>query len=280
MNSLHVTFFGIALSATVAYAADPSPRMDVKTITNSIGIKLIRIESGSFPMGSPVLALGTQEKLEYPEHRVRISQTFYIGLTEVTQGQWQAVMGTQPWRESEPTPRGLNYPATSISWDDAVTFCKRLTAKEDVRYRLPTEAEWEFTCRAGSTSDFFFGDDENLLAEYGWCAPSPGPSPKRNHAQIVGTRRPNPWGVYDMHGNVWEWCHDRFGTYEHAAVVDPMGPAKGLMRVYRGGSWASVASDCRSPYRRFSPPKRHFPDIGFRIARDEAVQVDKSASTR
>jgi formylglycine-generating enzyme required for sulfatase activity len=277
MNSSHATIFAIVLAAVIAHANDALAPAN-ETITNSIGIKLVRIKSGSFPMGSPVLAVGTQEKLEYPEHRVRISRDFFLGQTEVTQSQWEAVMNTRPWLESASAANGANFPATLVSWNDAITFCKRLSAKEGVPYRLPTEAEWEYSCRAGSTSEFSFGDHEKQLRDYAWCNVSFGKLNGRHHPQKVATKRPNAWGLYDMHGNVWEWCHDRFGAYGRSATMDPTGPSEGLMRVYRGGSWDSVPSDCRSPYRRFSPPKRHFPDIGFRVARDVSAKHHENSS--
>lgn len=233
-------------------------------VTNSIGMKLKRIKRGSFPMGNPVKE---EMGLDYPEHRVRISGDFWLGVTEVTQGQWEAVMGTHPWKDQEHVKAGANYPATFVSWEDAVRFCKRLSVKEGVVYRLPTEAEWEFACRAGTTiTDYSFGDGTTALEDHVWFFANTH-KVNEKYAHQVGTKRPNPWGLYNMHGNVCEWCQDWYGGYESAAAVDPVGSPTGSEKVVRGGSWYYDASNCRSSSRNYITPSHRSRYLGFRVAR-------------
>jgi len=233
------------------------------TVTNSVSMKLKRIKSGSFPMGSPVRE---SRSAAYPEHRVRIGNDFYIGVTEVTQGQWYAVMGTRPWSTRQFVEEGRDYPATWVSWNDAVSFCKRLSKKEGVTYRLPTEAEWEYACRGGTTTMYGFGDDESTLPDYAWFADNAYNINER-YAHSVATKKPNTWGLYDMHGNVYEWCQDRFAEYESAPAVDPTGPQGGSYRVFRGGHWNSTAGQCQSSNRSRSLPTYRVINLGFRVVR-------------
>jgi formylglycine-generating enzyme required for sulfatase activity len=149
----------------------------------------------------------------------------------------------------------------SVSWDDAVEFCKRLSAKEGLIYRLPTEAEWEYACRVGSTTRYCFGDDRRQLVEYAWFE---GNSGGKTHP--VGQKKPNAWGLYDMYGNVWEWCQDWYDAYPSGMVTDPQGPSSGSGRVYRGGSWDYVASLCRSAFRFANESTLRTYDGGFRLA--------------
>jgi formylglycine-generating enzyme required for sulfatase activity len=242
-------------------------------ITNSIGMEFVLIVAGTFLMGSKP---GSPYNKEYPVHHVTISQPFYLGKYAVTQGQWKAVMGTNPSRfiggrdliqeiglDRSLVPVDRNRPVEQVSWEDVQDFIQRLNAKEGgTNYRLPTEAEWEYACRAGSTTEYSFGDDPNQLGAYGWYD---GNSNGETHP--VGQRTPNAWGLYDMHGNVYEWVQDWIGEYAPEPATDPQGPASGWSRVFRGGSWRDNASDCRSAYRDRENTRYSQGRLGFRLLR-------------
>jgi formylglycine-generating enzyme required for sulfatase activity len=153
-----------------------------------------------------------------------------------------------------------------VSWSDAVEFCRKLSALPEERragreYRLPTEAEWEYACRAGSTTKWSFGDDEAQLGDYGWFNGNSG-----FHTHPVGQKKPNAWGLFDMHGNVWEWCSDGYEDYGSSAVTDPQGPSGASARVYRGGSWSLTARYSRSAFRNWNAPSSRSLNLGFRLA--------------
>jgi formylglycine-generating enzyme required for sulfatase activity len=263
-HGVRVVLIALLFTQTHTRADDKSPSSG-ETVTNSIGMKLKRISAGSFPMGSPLVA--SPKAPAYPEHRVRISRDFYMGVTEVTQGQWEAVMDTRPWQGEDHMKSGPNYPAMYVSWQDAVAFCLRLSAVERETYRLPTEAEWEYACRTGTkTTRYSFADDASALKDHAWFKLN-AYDVGQKYAHQVGLKRPNAWGLYDMHGNVDEWCLDWYGEYGDAAVVDPVGPEEGSMRVYRGGSWSRAARYCESASRLRSSPSSDFYFLGFRIVR-------------
>jgi formylglycine-generating enzyme required for sulfatase activity len=242
---------------TVNYGP-PSPR---KAVTNSIGMNLVYIHLGDFMMGSP-----DSEKDRFnhegPQHKVKISRGLWMGIYEVTQAQYQSVMGTNP-----SCFKGDNLPVETVSWDDAVEFCRRLSQKEDKTYRLPTEAEWEYACRAGTTTRFYYGDDldESKLGEYAWYGSN---SDGKTHP--VGQKKSNAFGLYDMHGNVWEWCQDWYDEkyYSNKPEVDPPGPASGQYRVLRGGNWSGNALDCRVADRVNDSLSSRDNGIGFRVVLD------------
>jgi formylglycine-generating enzyme required for sulfatase activity len=182
-----------------------------------------------------------------------------LGKYEVTQAQWEAVMGYNPsaWRGQR------NLPVEQVSWEDAQEFLRRLNTEEGVaRYRLPTEAEWEYAARAGTTTAYSFGSDVSRLDEYAWYG---GNAAHTSHP--VGQLKPNAWGLHDMHGNVWEWVHDWYATYPTGAVTDPQGPASGVSRVFRGGGRSNVAWRCRSSSRGYRPPESRLDAVGFRVLR-------------
>ncbi len=231
-----------------------------KLITNSIGMKLARIPKGTFMMGSPESEEGRFSD-EGPQHSVTISKDYYLGAYEVTQEQYQRIMGENPSGF-----KGANNPVETVSWEDAVAFCKKLSELPEEKaagrvYRLPTEAEWEYACRAGSTTRFGFGDSDSQLGPYAWFDEN---SATTTHP--VGQKTPNAWGLYDMHGNVWEWCADWKGDYSTSAVTDPTGPAEGSYRVFRGGSWSYEAARCRSGLRIWNVPSLRLNSLGFRVA--------------
>ncbi|MBL9128505.1 MAG: formylglycine-generating enzyme family protein, partial [Verrucomicrobiales bacterium] len=195
-----------------------------------------------------------------PEERARsggIATGFWLGRTEVTQGQYREVMGSAPSRFS-----GSDLPVESVSWVDATEFCRRLGAREGRTYRLPTEVEWEYACRAGTRTAFGFGDDDTWLGEFAWYDASSG-----FETHPVGTRKPNAWGFYDMHGNVWEWCLDPYPG-EGGVSSGPAGDAaggSGSLRVRRGGAWYNRPVFCRSSRRDFDRENRRDAGTGFRI---------------
>ena len=229
-------------------------------VTNSIGMKLRLIPAGEFMMGSPGTESG--RGANETQHRVSITKPFYLGVTEVTQEQYQKVMGTNPSYF-----KGPQNPVETVSWADAVEFCGKLSALPAEKtaghvYRLPTEAEWEYACRSGTTTAYGFGDDASRLGDYGWFRSN---SDSKTHP--VGEKKPNAWGLYDMHGSVWEWCQDRYGEYPSGSATDPTGATSGSDRVLRGGSWNYYARYCRSAYRdRITPEYRDY-YLGFRVLR-------------
>jgi formylglycine-generating enzyme required for sulfatase activity len=217
-------------------------------------MEFVLISPGTFLMGSH-----DGEAREQPIHQVTISHPFYLGKYAVTNGQWEAVMGTNPSRFI-----GDLTPIANVSWEDAQEFIQRLNAKEGgALYRLPTEAEWEYACRAGSPTAYSFGDDPAQLGAYGWYLNN-----SDGKTSPVGQRTPNAWGLYDVHGNVFEWVQDWYGKYAREPVTDPHGPASGSHRVLRGGSWNADAGRCRSAYRRYTTPSDRFDNLGFRLLRE------------
>ena len=227
---------------------------------NSIGIKLRLIPAGEFLMGSPDSDSDARDN-EKPQHTVRITKPFYLGVTEVTQEQYERMIGTNPSRF-----KGAQLPVENVSWEVAVEFCRKLSELPAERsagrvYRLPTEAEWEYACGAGSTTAYYFGDDDSMLGKYAWYARNSG-----GQTHPVGQKKPNGWGLYDMHGNVREWCSDWFEEYTSAAEDDPTGATAGSSRVIRGGSWGSFAGFCRSASRFWGQPSFRYYDLGFRLA--------------
>jgi len=234
-------------------------------IQNSIGMLLVPIPAGEFMMGSPQSDPGRMDQEIL--HRVILTQSFHLGQTEVTQGQWKTVMDTTPWEEESNVRQGDDYPAVLVNWNDAVEFCRKLSEKEGVQYRLPTEAEWEYACRAGTTTVYSFGDDPSPLGEYSWYSENVRETGE-NHVHIVGQKKPNPWGLYDIHGNVWEWCQDWVGPYPYEAVTDPRTLSSGQLRVNRGGSWNHSPWYCRSAFRGGSTVFTCNSYLGFRVVRN------------
>ena len=220
------------------------------------------IPAGTFVMGSPSGELGQGD--DETQYTVTISEPFYMQTTEVTQGQWKAVMDNNP---SDFDSCGLNCPVEKMSWEDAQTFIATLNAMGEGSYTLPTEAQWEYAARAGSNKAFANGDisdtttDSNLDV-MGWYDSNSGSTP---HA--VAQKKPNAWGLFDMHGNVHEWCNDWYGTYPDISVTDPGGSSSGSYRVLRGGSWYNNARYCRSARRSYSSPGDRVNTIGLRLSR-------------
>ena len=228
----------------------------VLDLGNGATMKVVLIRPGKFMMGSPD-SEGARDGDEGPQREVTISKPYYIGAAEVTQEQYVAVMGTNPSARKEPTN-----PVDNVSWNDARDFCRKLSEKTRMRARLPTEAEWEYACRAGSKTRFCFGDAETGLAEYAWYNVNSGA-----RSQPVAQKKPNTWGLYDMYGNMSEPCSDRFGLYTPGPAVDPQGPASGSYHVMRGGAFGGGSWSCRSASRAGSGwfPDYHNGAYGVRV---------------
>jgi len=186
--------------------------------------------------------------------------------TEVTQAQWKAVMGTAPWAGKAHAREGDTCAASYLSWSDASDFCRKLSAKAGKTVRLPTESEWEYACRAGTSRAYHFGNDSKQLGRYAWYGDN-ADSKGEGYAHEVGRKQPNPWGLYDLYGNVWEWCRDWFKmSYPTDSIqVDPSGPATGRSRVLRGGSYGSHPAYCRSASRANDQPDFGWYGSGFRV---------------
>ena len=229
-------------------------------------MEFVWIEPGTFMMGSPELEEERGHD-EGPQHEVTISQGFYLGKYEVTQGQWEAVMGNRQWEGKDHVQLGNRNPAVSISWGDVLHYIVKLNEHEGVSvYRMPTEAEWEYACRAGTETRWSFGDYESQLGEYAWYSDNAWNAGEQ-YAHVVGTKKPNPWGLYDMHGNVLEWCQDWYGDYSSSAQTDPTGASTSSHRVTRGGFFGSDGRSVRSAIRNDDSPGYRHDDTGFRLLR-------------
>jgi predicted Zn finger-like uncharacterized protein len=235
---------------------DPSSKDLTFDIGNNIKLEMVRIPKGKFLMGSPKGEKGRNE--DEDQHEVTISKAYYMGKYEVMQEQWEVLMEVNP-----SSYKLKNGPVETVSWEDCGEYIRKLNAKVGSkvgRFRLPTEAEWEYGCRAGSMTKYSFGDLDADLGDYAWYKVN---SDGKTHT--VGSRKPNKFGLYDMHGNVWEWCIDWYAEYPSKSVSDPSGPPAGLTRVYRGGSWIRNGQSSRSALREWVVPVRRSSSIGFRL---------------
>jgi formylglycine-generating enzyme required for sulfatase activity len=254
-----------------------------KVITNSIGMKLTLIPAGKFVMGSPPSE--AERDAEELQHEVVITRPFYLGVYEVTQEQYQKVMGKNPSWFNDKRGGGPDHPVEQVRRREAIEFCQKLSElpaemQAKRHYRLPTEAEWEYACRAGTTTAFSFGNalaatQANFNGKYPYGGAPKGPNLQRTAK--VGSYAPNAWGLYDMHGNVWEWCSDWYdpGYYKNSPREDPQGPDKGVIStgfandffvVLRGGSWLEEGRGCRGAYRFRLQPVEAYRIAGFRAA--------------
>jgi formylglycine-generating enzyme required for sulfatase activity len=269
----------VALWSMAAYAepvfeeANPVVAEPRPTRVQDGSLTMIELPGGQFLMGSPDTdeLAGNNEK---PQHMVTVSG-FRMAVIPVTVGLYNEVMQ----REAVPQAQE-RLPAVDVSWEDAIAFCNQLSVRERYRpcyrrrfrrwvcdwradgYRLPTEAEWEYACRAGTVTRYAFGDDPERLGNYAWYVENAA-----RQVQEVGQKRPNSWGLYDMHGNVWEWCWDWYGQYPSGEVVDPKGPSAGSYRVVRGGSFYDSPAVLRSARRGHALPVVSFEFLGFRCVR-------------
>ncbi len=232
-------------------------------VTNSVGMKLTLIPPGQFVMGSP-----QDEEWHRPDeilHRVTLTKAFYIGATEVTQGQWKALMGENPSFFTDDA-----FPVETVTWEQAAEFCRKLSEKERGKYRLATEAEWEYACRAGTTTPFHTGNtispgQANYDGNRTYAGGKKGVF--RESTIKCGSLPPNAWGLHEMHGNVWEWCADWYGEYPNGETRDPTGPRTGDRRIFRGGCWINFPAVCRSANRAKVVPRSWNFHLGFRVVR-------------
>ncbi|KPK48348.1 MAG: hypothetical protein AMK72_07195 [Planctomycetes bacterium SM23_25] len=255
---------------------------------NSVGMRFVLIPPGTFLMGSRDSAAEVARRCampnaqagwfydEHPRHKVTLTRAFYMTVHEVTKASYRTVFPPKPARgkdkkkaETPGEPKDANDPATEVSWSDAEKFCKQLSSRDKRQYSLPTEAQWEYACRAGTETPFTFGetistDQANYHGDYIYGSGRKGKH--RGKPLPVGSLSPSAWGLYDMHGNVSEWCADRYGEYDSAAATDPQGPdKKGNERVLRGGSWRSYPGACRSAFRHRREAGSRSDNIGFRV---------------
>ena len=273
------SFSGTALRLArfnLAWLESPSAPISAEPVTNSLGMTLVPVQPGTFTMGQdgPPLEDYLRQKRfgdmwkdvdradfdEQPAHTVTIAHPFLMGATEVTVSQYRQFDPDFQTRNPKSKPADDDA-ACGVTWEKAVAFCEWLSRKEGRPYRLPTEAEWEYACRAGSTTAFFFGNDTQSLSEYAWFDVN---GDSQTHP--VGSKKPNAWGLYDMHGNVWEWCSDWYSDYPKKPVIDPTGPSKATDHVVRGGSFGNGPTSCRSATWGYRRPIDRFFHTGFRIA--------------
>ncbi len=253
------------LSALLAGLLSVSAHAADLDLGGGVSLKLAPIPAGTFLMGSPKGDIGAafneSDRLkakDYYQHEVTLSRAFLIGVTEITQAQYRRVTGQNP-----SVFKGDDLPVDNVSWDDAVKFCELLSAKTGKVVRLPTEAEWEYACRAETSTRYYFGQDPDhaFLADHAWYEANSG-----RRTQPVGKKTPNRWGLHDMGGNVWEWCSDFFkGPYEDKTVTDPRGAPAGDTRVMRGGCWDTGPLSARSANRGGIIPSRATSRFGFRV---------------
>jgi formylglycine-generating enzyme required for sulfatase activity len=275
--------------ATVATreALVAKPLSPVLELGEGVRLELVQIRAGSFTMGSGVAPGPEWQVDERPEHKVTISRGYYLGKYHVTReqfaafvkatgyrteaekegkawglqanGSWAAVAGLA-W-QNPGFPQTKDDPVTCVSWSDAKEFCDWATKRTGRPVRLPTEAEWEYACRAGTKTKWSWGDDVGAAVEYAWLDKNSG---RMTHP--VGQKKPNPWGLGDMHGHVWEWCQDWGGPYAATDAVDPTGPVSGDRRILRGGDWYLDARYARSAFRNHAGPSFRDTHVGFRVA--------------
>jgi formylglycine-generating enzyme required for sulfatase activity len=248
-----------------AKAADPDrPKTLMLGLGNGVSMRLVLIPAGEFTMGSPKTEAGRQPN-EGPQHKVTIARPFYMGITEVTQAQWRAVMNTQPWKHMGYGKAGDDHPASYVNWHEATAFCVTLSKKTGKTVRLPTEAEWEYACRARTTTAYSFGDDAAELGEFGWYRRN-AYLKEEKFPHPVGGKKPNAWGLHDMHGNVYEWCSDPYtDSYREPGADAPKEEEARKLRVIRSGSWVVVPQECRSASRVGIDPTGSASDAGFRV---------------
>jgi formylglycine-generating enzyme required for sulfatase activity len=247
---------------------------------NGLKMKLVWCPPGEFTMGSPKSEANRVDWEDQVE--VTLTNGFWLGRCEVTQSEWKHVMGTEPWKDvpvnrgnEKATNYGDDFAVAYINWESAMEFCSRLTEQEQKagrvpdgwEYALPTEAQWEYACRAQTDTTFSFGDDEPKLGEYGWFAGNAALAGEK-YPHEVGKKKPNPWGLHDMHGNVFEWCSD-WWSFKLPGGRDPevaLEAADRAFHVFRGGSWTTPAKSCRSANRIANAPSARLDRVGFRVA--------------
>ena len=255
LTSTASTFGTNVLSSS---SSSPSGNTITIPVKNGISIEMVKVEAGSFNMGATPEMQAPYE-VEKPVHRVTLTNNYYIGKYEVTQALWQAVMGSNPSYF-----KGDDLPVEQVSWNDCQDFISKLNAMTGKRFRLPSEAEWEYAARGGKKSRGYQYSGSNTLGDVAWYE---GNSGSKTHA--VGTKQPNELGIYDMTGNVYEWCQDWYGSYSSSPQTNPIGAVSGSSRVDRGGSWFFTAKHCRSSYRFNLTPGYRLNFLGLRLVLSE-----------
>lgn len=263
----------LAASLVASMLCSDDSAAQQERFSNSLGMEFVLIPAGSFLMGSPPNEPFRDQ--DESQHKVILTKPFYIQTTEVTQGQWKALMGQNP---SYFKGCGDRCPVERVSWFDCQRFVERLNQKGEGRYRLPKESEWEYVCRGGTSSAFHWGEavdcakgmfGNNSLRGVAMCVGYiERRGLKRDSPAPVASYPPNPWGVFDMHGNVWEWCEDWYAPYPEGEISDPKGGDSGEMKVRRGGSWFKFGTFCRSANRNFAHPASRYYTTGFRLVRE------------
>ena len=233
----------------------PLPGAAFEVKVGAVSFNMRWCPPGSFTMGSPVSEDGRDT--DEVQHKVTLTKGFWIGETEVTQALWREVLGANPAHH-----KGDDLPVEQVTWNDCQRFLRKLNTRPEVRdaklaFSLPTEAQWEYACRSGTAGPFA---GEGFLDDMGWCNSNSGGS-----SHPVARQAPNEWGIYDMHGNVWEWCSDWFGDYPKTGQSDPTGPSSGVLRVARGGSWIHPARSCRAAFREWYAPGDRDASLGLRL---------------
>ena len=263
--TIKITRMAIAIGfSTAAFLNENAIAVEFK---NFDGIRFVKIEAGCFMMGQDKQTdLKDKDKQmtenELPQHKICITKPFYISESEVTQKQWETVMGNNPSKF-----KGMYRPVEKVSWNDTQLFIEKLNDKEKGDfYRLPTEAEWEYAARGGTTTIYSFGDDLKNIMQYAWF----GNEGYGGDTHEVGQKKANPWGLVDIHGNVWEWVNDWYDPayYQHSPEADPKGADTGQYKIYRGGSWIGKHTNLRTAVRYSGLPNTRSSDIGFRLVRE------------
>ena len=274
MKKISLVLFALILMTVVSTSCGKDepvnpdePRTETFTV-NGVTFKMVAVEGGTFTMGAT--AEQSFDNWELPAHEVTLS-SYCIGQTEVTQALWQAVMGGNPsyYSSRNNYATNLQRPVEFVSWNDCQTFITQLNQLTGKTFRLPTEAEWEFAARGGNRSQGYkYSGSNNLedVALYWFSIPSEVVDKAGYGTQTVATKAPNELGLYDMSGNVWEWCQDWFGYYSSDAQIDPVGPSTGSARMTRGGSWLNLDYSCRVSYRGPNDPTRKIDCVGLRLA--------------
>lgn len=257
MNNFHYSLLILLITMVHSPSAQQDDQQTKTSIVNSIGMEMVLVQPGTFQVGST-----DSIRDDVPRHSITLTKPFYIGKCEVTQKEWRDVMGNNPSKY-----QGDDRPVTNVSWDDAQRFIQRLNEKEGKTiYRLPTEAEWQFAARGGTHSKGYIFSGSNNMTEVAVCSEN-----SAGEIKPVGTKRPNELGIYDMSGNVFEWCSDWYGARDRSDVVDPKGPTSGKFRILRGGAFDDDANRCRvnmsKNYLSYIP-STSFSYIGFRCVRD------------
>ena len=250
-----ISTVNVTLTKQLTTASASTPRQTPSSGSSNIaGFEMVYVNGGTFTMGATAEQGSDVDSNEKPTHSVTVSD-FYIGKYEVTQAQWRAVMGSNPSNFT-----GDNYPVEDVSWNDVQEFIEKLNAQTGKNFRLPTEAEWEYAARGGNKSKSYKYSGSNIIGDVGWYKDN------ARGAHPVGQKAPNELGIYDMTGNVWEWCQDRYGDYSSSSQTNPTGPSSGYNHIMRGGSWCYYAKYCHISRRSQNGPKIHMAGGGFRLA--------------